>query len=198
MEGFQSNQASRFHTILNVINEPNKWTNATDKDQDQALNTCMAEISSCTSGPPKNELTSSTQPSTSSFPLVVDQKWPWPGENESPDHLFQTGDEEEEESVHGRKQAQEEDMSWFSPTFNLWSPLMTHWCHPFLNPLNEHWGSLPYELCNMSIQTTHPGGLVDGATGLWTDHRFRPRYWQNNFRKLRFPSKLIYHFHHHS
>ena len=111
MEGFQSKQASQFHTISNVIDELNKWTNTTDEDRDRALNTYMAEINSCTSGLPKNELTSSTQPSTSSFPLVVDQKRPQPGENGSPDHLFQTRDkEEEDESVHGRKQAWEEDM----------------------------------------------------------------------------------------
>ena len=63
MENFRGGQSTRFQTLTNIIDELDKWTEASDDDTEQALNSYMAKLNSISANLDGNGLGNSTQPS---------------------------------------------------------------------------------------------------------------------------------------
>ena len=119
MDNFRNGRNTRFQTLTSVVDELDKWSNASDGERERAFISYLAEIradSAVTNGN-QHELGSATQPSQSSVPPIIPQKRFHDEVEDLVDRLSRGGHEEEEdEHQSGKRRVKEEDMPWYRPT----------------------------------------------------------------------------------
>lgn len=101
---FQRWKNTRFQTLTSIVNELNKWSEVTDNECEHSLNTYLAKLNSTPLNPTGlgNKSRNITQPSKTSLPSSNSHKQQHSNEYDEP-LLQDEVDEEEDESVHGRK-----------------------------------------------------------------------------------------------
>ena len=117
MENFRGGQSTRFQMLTNIVDELDKWTEASDGDREQALKSYMAELNSISANSDRNGLGNSTQPSRLSNSLTTTHKQQHINDDDLEEHLSRAENEQEDkESTPRRKRAREEDMPWYLPS----------------------------------------------------------------------------------